>query len=72
MATHCSILAWKIPWTEEPVGGGGGAANGKQSDTTERLHVPFLFQSAKTAPSAAPDIQLHFQVTLPETKDSCY
>ena len=19
MATHCSILAWKIPWTEEPV-----------------------------------------------------
>ena len=20
MATHFSILAWKIPWTEEPVG----------------------------------------------------
>ena len=20
MATHCSILAWRIPWTEEPVG----------------------------------------------------
>jgi len=20
MATHSSILAWKIPWTEEPVG----------------------------------------------------
>ena len=20
MATHCSILAWKIPWTEDPVG----------------------------------------------------
>ena len=20
MATHCSILAWKIPWTEEPKG----------------------------------------------------
>ena len=20
MATHLSILAWKIPWTEEPVG----------------------------------------------------
>ena len=18
MATHCSILAWRIPWTEEP------------------------------------------------------
>ena len=20
MATHCSILAWRIPWTEEPSG----------------------------------------------------
>ena len=20
MATHCTILAWKIPWTEEPDG----------------------------------------------------
>ena len=20
MATHCSILAWRIPWTEEPEG----------------------------------------------------
>ena len=20
MATHCSILAWKMPWTEEPGG----------------------------------------------------
>ena len=20
MATHCSILAWEIPWTEEPTG----------------------------------------------------
>ena len=20
MATHSSIIAWKIPWTEEPVG----------------------------------------------------
>ena len=20
MATHCSILAWRIPWTEDPVG----------------------------------------------------
>ena len=20
MATHCNILAWRIPWTEEPCG----------------------------------------------------
>ena len=30
MATHSSILAWKIPWTEET----GGH---KESSTTERL-----------------------------------
>ena len=36
MATHSSILAWRIPWTEEP---GGYSPRGlKQSDTTERLH----------------------------------
>ena len=26
MTTCSSILAWRIPWTEEPVGGGGGRA----------------------------------------------
>ena len=34
MATHSSILAWKIPWTEEP---GGLQSMWSQSDTTERL-----------------------------------
>ena len=35
-ATHSSILAWRIPWTEEP---GRLLATGSQkmSDTTERL-----------------------------------
>ena len=37
MATHSSILAWKIPWTEAPGGlqsmGGGGH---KESDMTQR------------------------------------
>ena len=28
MATHCRILAWKIPWTEEP---GGLWSKGSQS-----------------------------------------
>ena len=28
MATHCSILAWRIPWTEEP---GGLQSMGLQS-----------------------------------------
>ena len=31
MATHFSILAWRIPWTEEP----GGLQCRKESDTTE-------------------------------------
>ena len=35
MATHSSILAWRIPWTEEP--GGLHPRGHKQSDTTERL-----------------------------------
>ena len=30
MATHSRIIAWKIPWTEEP--------SHKESDTTEQLH----------------------------------
>ena len=38
MAPHSSILAWKIPWTEEP---GGLQSMGSLSDTTERLHFHF-------------------------------
>ena len=39
MATHSSILAWRIPWMEEP----GGL--GKESDTTERLHFHSILAS---------------------------
>ena len=35
MATHSSILAWKIPWTEDP---GRHPWGRQESDTTERLH----------------------------------
>ena len=35
MATHPSILAWRIPWTEEPVG--DTVHRMAESDTTERL-----------------------------------
>ena len=40
MATHSSILAWKIPWREEPdrLYSPGGH---KELDTTERLHFHF-------------------------------
>ena len=35
MATHSSILAWRIPWTEKP--GGLQSTRVKESDTTEQL-----------------------------------
>ena len=34
MATHSSILAWRIPWTKEP---GQPIVCQKESDTIERL-----------------------------------
>ena len=35
MATHSSILAWRIPWAEEP--GGLQSMGRKKLDTTEQL-----------------------------------
>ena len=35
MTTHSSILAWRIPWTEDLAG--YSSWGGKESDTTERL-----------------------------------
>ena len=34
MATHSSILAWRIPWIEEPAG--YGSWSHKESDMTEQ------------------------------------
>ena len=39
MATHSSILAWKIPRMEEP----GIPWGHKDLDTTEQLHFSFLW-----------------------------
>ena len=44
-ATHSSILAWRIPWTEEP--GGYSPWGHKESDMTEQLrrtHTQCLFK----------------------------
>ena len=50
--THSSILAWRVPWTEEP--GGLHTVHGaaKESDAAEHtqdgvLPRPFLLRSAK-------------------------
>ena len=37
MATHSIILAWKIPWTEEP--DGPQSMGHKELDTTEHTHM---------------------------------
>ena len=38
MATHASILAWRIPWTEQP----GRLWGHKESDMTEQLTLSHL------------------------------
>ena len=40
MPTHSSILAWRIPWTEEP----GYSPGATESDTTEQLTLSLQFQ----------------------------
>ena len=57
MATHSSILAWRIPWTEEP---GGLQSTGSQSWT--RLRDFTLTHSAYTS---TPNPSLSFPITLP-------
>ena len=44
MATHSSVLAWEIPWTEEP---GGLESTGSQSDATEHARVRTLTVQVK-------------------------
>ena len=48
LATYSCILAWRIPWTEEP--GGLQSWGCKESDTTERLtlSLPSTLSSALT------------------------
>ena len=40
MATHSSILTWRIPWTEEPCG--HSPWGHKELDTNEQLTLPYL------------------------------
>ena len=37
METHSSILAWRVPWTEEP--GGLQSVGSQESDMTEQLKM---------------------------------
>ena len=49
MATHSSILAWRIPWMEEP-GELDSPWGRKELDRTERLHF-LIAQMVKNPPT---------------------
>ena len=44
MATHSSILAWEIPWTEEP--GGLQSMGSQRVGVTEHSHTVHSFMAA--------------------------
>ena len=50
MASHSSILAWRIPWTQEP--GRLQSMGRKESDTTEQLHLHHADSYFKTQAEA--------------------
>ena len=68
MATHSSILAWGIPWMEEP--GGLQSRGHKESDTTERLH--FLSLSWKREQQSKASAGRKEVGLLREQKESCH
>ena len=53
MAPHFSILAWEIPWTEEP--GGLQSMGLQESDTIEQLNQTTMLTWSKVSFPAAHD-----------------
>ena len=54
MATHCSILAWEVPWMEEP---GGLQSTGSQRRTrlsNEHFTLLALSQASSALPPDSP------------------
>jgi len=60
MATHSSILSWKIPWMEKP--GRLQPMGNKESDTTEWL--PFHFQVVYSVWNLPYDLHLWYSVNV--------
>ena len=50
MTTHSSILAWRIPWTEEP--------GGLQSMGSQRVRYDYVTNTYLLTPSLSYNIQL--------------
>ena len=59
MATHSSILAWRVPWMEEL--GELQSTGHKESDTTERLNFTLVLGNLLTLVSGT-------QTRVPSTK----
>ena len=57
MAAHSSILAWRIPWTEEPA---GLQSTGSQRDTTEQLSTQSKRQKTQISPDHRGNHIVHF------------
>ena len=62
LATHSSILAWRISWTEKP--GGLQSTAFKESDMTERLHFHFIITHLEISPYL-PELVLGLFVLIP-------
>ena len=64
MATHSSILAWRIPWTEEP--GGLQSKRSKESDTAEPPSMRYVSEGYHHREWKKQHIHLHvtFRATV--------
>ena len=65
MATHCSVLAWRMPWTEEPGGLQTTASQGAGHDwgTDMGRKLWFWWDSAVTAGMKILELQTAVSVT---------
>jgi len=63
MATHSSVLAWEIPWTEEPGGlqfmGSQRAGDDLATKTTNSIHNTFVTPCTVTS---TPHVLLHYSI----------
>ena len=60
MATHSSILAWRIPWTEEP--GRLQSMGSQESDTPEAIQHTHTFRNTTPSPFQTMLGKLHTHV----------
>ena len=62
MATHSGILAWRIPWTEEPVG--LQSMGSQESETTEQLTLSLYFSLSDKMRSRGCALIQHYFVLI--------